>query len=407
MPAKDGIHDLRSAVSVDRTSGATLAQRATLIGCRPAGQALIVAKQAGFISTGISRIVAAIRSQRMEGDVTEQTEGLRDHGQSPRRRLGVLLSCMVSSGFMIVVGTSAHAGDPLPEWAYPMVDSGTKAPPPDGSPQHVPGSPITFRSDELRNFFFAPDWHPEDHPPIPEIVATGRKPAVSACGFCHRAEGPGGPENATLAGLPADYILQQLADYKSGARTTAVPERLPQAGMIALSKALTDQDAREAALYFASIRHTPNVKVIETHSVPKTRMTPGWFMAPDEEGGEELLGARIIEVPVDVQQHERRDSRTQFIAYVPVGSIAKGASLVATGAGRTLPCGGCHGADFRGIGAVPPLAGRFPGYTARQLHDMQHGARAGAAMLPMKPVVANLTSDDILNIAAYLAAQTP
>jgi cytochrome c553 len=41
---------------------------------------------------------------------------------------------------------------------------------------------------------------------------------VFACGFCHRATGPGGPENADLASLPKSYVIQQMADYKSGAR---------------------------------------------------------------------------------------------------------------------------------------------------------------------------------------------
>ncbi len=70
---------------------------------------------------------------------------------------------------------------------------------------------------QLRDLFSAPVWHPDDHPPLPPIVAHGRKPAVFACGVCHRADGPGGPENANIAGLPAAYIVQQMADYKSGA----------------------------------------------------------------------------------------------------------------------------------------------------------------------------------------------
>ena len=44
---------------------------------------------------------------------------------------------------------------------------------------------------------------------MPEIVALGRKHVVQACGVYHRADGPGGPENSGLAGLPASYIVQQ------------------------------------------------------------------------------------------------------------------------------------------------------------------------------------------------------
>ncbi len=46
---------------------------------------------------------------------------------------------------------------------------------------------------------------------MPEVVARGREPEVFACGFCHRADGPGGPENANIAGLPAACIVQQMA----------------------------------------------------------------------------------------------------------------------------------------------------------------------------------------------------
>jgi hypothetical protein len=28
-----------------------------------------------------------------------------------------------------------------------------------------------------------------------------------ACGVCHRADGPGGPENIGIAGLSAQYII--------------------------------------------------------------------------------------------------------------------------------------------------------------------------------------------------------
>src|SRR5262245_38966243 len=75
---------------------------------------------------------------------------------------------------------------------------------------------------------------------LPEIVANGRKPGVFACGSCHRATGPGGPENADLAGLPKCSISQQMADYKCGARGTALPGRTPPKLMVELSKPITD-----------------------------------------------------------------------------------------------------------------------------------------------------------------------
>ena len=72
-----------------------------------------------------------------------------------------------------------------------------------------------------------------------------------------------------------------------------------------------------------------------------------------------------------------------------------------------MNCAGCHGADLRGVGSIPPLAGRSPSYLVRQLWDMQAGARNGAMAALMKPVVADMSSKDMLNIAAYLATLKP
>jgi cytochrome c553 len=53
---------------------------------------------------------------------------------------------------------------------------------------------------------------------------------------------------------------------------------------------------------------------------------------------------------------------------------------------------------------VPGIAGRSPSYLVRQLYDMQHGFRTGEWTSQMKPVVAKLSADDMLAIAAYLAS---
>ena len=97
-----------------------------------------------------------------------------------------------------------------------------------------------------------------------------------------------------------------------------------------------------------------------------------------------------------------RDPRSGFVAYVPVGSIKKGEELVKTGgAGKTLQCAICHGPDLNGIGPVPGIASRSPSYMARKLNDMKQGTRNGVMAALMKPVVINLSSEDILNIVAY------
>jgi cytochrome c553 len=309
--------------------------------------------------------------------------------------------------WFVVALAFATAVQNLPEWAYVTRRPDLKDPVDDGSLRHVPDSSRAWTLTQLQDFFFAPDWHPEDHPPLPEIVAHGSKPEVFACGFCHRADGPGGPENAALAGLSQAYIVQQMADFKSGARRSALPERKPAASMVAVAQAATDAEVASAAAYFSSLKPRKTITVIETDLVPKTHVV-GWILAPVADQTKEPIGRRIIETPKDVEQFESRDARSEFIAYVPTGSVGRGAALVKTGGdGTTVQCNLCHGPDLKGLGAVPGIAGRSPSYIVRQLIDFQRGKRTSAAGLPMKGVVANLNQDDFVSIAAYTASLAP
>jgi cytochrome c553 len=186
----------------------------------------------------------------------------------------------------------AQADDAPPSWAYAVNPPDFKVQPDDGTPRHVPDSTAAFTVTQARDLFFALDWHPSDHPPLPDIVADGRKPDVMACGVCHRADGPGGPENASLAGLPAQYIVQQMADFKSGARTTSVPQRIPPQLMIKTAKDITDPEIEQAAVYFSGLKPPAAIKVVETASVPKTRVA-GWFLAALSDGETEPIAGRI------------------------------------------------------------------------------------------------------------------
>lgn len=78
-----------------------------------------------------------------------------------------------------------------------------------------------------------------------------------------------------------------------------------------------------------------------------------------------------------------------------------------TGGGKTTACATCHGADLKGMGLVPPIAGRSPSYIARQLHDFRAGVRNGDYSELMKPVVANLSNGDFVAITGYLASLAP
>jgi cytochrome c553 len=260
---------------------------------------------------------------------------------------------------------------------------------------------------QIRDLYVPPDWHPGDHPPMPEVVARGRKPELFACGYCHYPNGQGRPENSSLAGLSAGYIAQQMADYKNGVRKSSEPAMRPPAMMLAQAKSATEAEVKSSAEYFASLKYKPWINVVETVTVPKTHVA-GFMLVPLEGGGTEPIGQRIIEVAEDLARTSIRDSRSGFIAYVPVGSVKRGEALVTTGgAGKTTVCGTCHGKDLKGLGDVPPLAGRSPSYTVRQLYDYQSGARAGLLSPQMKEIVAKLTVEDMVSIAAYTASRTP
>lgn len=316
------------------------------------------------------------------------------------------LAAALSLAFPLQSTTRAADNGP-PAWAYPMTPPGFKLPPDDGKVHHVPDSSAAFTTGQLQDRFFTKDWHPDDHPPMPDIVAYGRKPDVLACGHCHRADGAGGPENSSLAGLPAGYMRQQVIDFRDGARKSSVPQRIPVALMDSVSRAVTDDEVAKAAAYFSSLKPKKRIKVIETNTVPKTYVA--WLIyAVSNDGGSEPIGRRIVEVPDDLDQFESYDNRAGFTVYVPVGSIAKGETLVTSGgAGKTVQCGICHGTDLKGLGPIPGIAGRSPSYIARQLYDFKHGARAGPWSALMARVVANLDEDDRVSLAAYLAAQEP
>jgi cytochrome c553 len=299
---------------------------------------------------------------------------------------------------------AAPVSDSFPAWAYPWAPD-FKAAPDDGRATHVPDSTASFTVTQERDLFFTPDWHPGDHIPMPDIVAHGRRPDVRACGSCHRAEGTGGPENASLAGLSAAYISQQMADFKSGARKSA----RPGAGglMIAIAKAATDAEVQAAAAYFSALKPKPIIKVVETETVPVTQIAQ-FFYTTVANGGTEPIGRRIVEIPRDVQQFEHRDSRSQFTAYVPTGSLARGEALAKTGgSGTTIPCAGCHGPGLYGIDAIPRIAGRSPSYLVRQMYNFQQHARNGSASGLMMPVVEKLSHDDMIALAAYVSSLQP
>lgn len=88
-----------------------------------------------------------------------------------------------------------------------------------------------------------------------------------------------------------------------------------------------------------------------------------------------------------------------LIAFKPVMAVD-----IDAGKAKTAVCAGCHGADGNSAAAIwPKLAGQHASYIAKQLSDFKSGKRKDATMQGM---VATLSDDDILNVAAYYESQT-
>lgn len=318
-----------------------------------------------------------------------------------------LLGCAMAASSQ-QAGSEKPAANPL-VWAYPVTPPGTTVEVRQNAdaPIHLPDSNATYSYKQAQDPFNPPDWHPDAHPVMPEIVAHGRKPEILACALCHLPNGQGHPESASLAGLPLKYFLRQLADFRRGVRNGSDPTFAPGTMMSRFESKATDEELLAAAKYYAGLKRRVWVRVVETATVPKTH-PQGFMMVPVVPAETEAIGHRIIEMPVSLERTQLRDDSVGTVAYVPVGSIERGAALAKTGGvGVTQRCAGCHGAGLRGAGDAPPIAGRSPSYLFRQLNDFQGGSRAGTMAGDMRKSVAKLTVDDMIDLAAYVASLQP
>ena len=208
-----------------------------------------------------------------------------------------------------------------------------------------------------------------------------------------------------MQALPYDYIVQQLHDFQQGLRHSAEPRKANTLEMENIAKTLTEDEIKEVAKYFSSIKVPDYIRVVETETVPTMRIQ-GEIYFPARGTATEPIGVRIIETPEDVARDAAAQSASGFIAYAPVGSIKRGEALATTGGnGKTTPCAVCHGPDLKGLATMPNLAGRSPSYLARQMYDIKLGTRKGPMSALMKPVVANLTDSDIVDLIAYIASR--
>lgn len=289
-------------------------------------------------------------------------------------------------------------------WAFPVYPPLSELQAPLPHPQervHVTGSARGYMQSQIDQSL--PDWFPQDHPPAPTIVAEGRK-QMESCKGCHGFNGTGTPATASPAGLPKAYILEQFAAFRAGQRGANTPRSSQD--MRKEARAVGDDDLRLAADYFSKMKYQSHVQVIETATTPKMH----WkflMQVPDKGSAREPIGQRIIETPVSFADYRYGSDRTTYIAYVPPGSIARGAAISAKGTGAAAACESCHGATLHGVGVIPPLAGRSPTYIMRELILFRTGKRSNPQAAPMRTEASQLGINDMIDVAAYAASRKP
>jgi cytochrome c553 len=178
--------------------------------------------------------------------------------------------------------------------------------------------------------------------PAKPDVAKGQATSTAVCAACHTADGSrGSPANPILQGQHPEYLVKQLAEFKSGKRDNAI--------MKGFAASLGDDDARNVAAFYAG-----------------KQAKSGFAKNKDLVA----LGEKIYR-----------------------GGIAE-RSVAA--------CAGCHSPNGAGMPSqYPRLAGQHAEYTEAQLVAFRGGARKNSAQ--MTDVAAKLNDREIKAVADYIA----
>ncbi len=196
--------------------------------------------------------------------------------------------------------------------------------------------------------------------------ANAGKEKSGACSACHGATGvSGSPMFPNLAGQNDAYVIKQLKDFKSGARTDAM--------MAPMAANLSDEDMADIAAHYASL---PSA-IEQAAASASTGSDSAPASAP---------GAGDVAI----------------VSSTPAAALYAG--NVAAGKGKAAMCAACHGTDGNSLVPMyPSLAGQSANYIAKQLADFKSGLRNDPVMAGM---VASLSQEDMNDLAAYFAVQT-
>src|SRR5690606_34761887 len=108
--------------------------------------------------------------------------------------------------FSAVATTGFAVESSKPDWAYAIPVPGQPAPPQiheNAKTYGLPGTALRFTrnkvegrsEDGTRRRVVSADWFPNEHPPMPRIVAEGDTArGIVACALCHSPSGRGRPQ---------------------------------------------------------------------------------------------------------------------------------------------------------------------------------------------------------------------
>mgnify|MGYP006282756623 CR=1 FL=1 len=179
---------------------------------------------------------------------------------------------------------------------------------------------------------------------------AGASMYASNCASCHGAEGQGQGMFPKVAGLGHDEIVSKLEAYRAGEQVG------PQTAMMAPNaKGLSDADIQNLAAHLSG------------------GQGGGEQAAADTGDGAETASA-------------------------PAGDVTAGKDQFAA------QCASCHGMQAQGQGMFPGLTGLSAGDAADKLKAYRAGEQVGPQTAMMAPNAANLSDEEIANLAAYIGS---
>lgn len=112
----------------------------------------------------------------------------------------------------------------------------------------------------------------------------------------------------------------------------------------------------------------------------------------------------------EIQVMKRLAILCSVVFFASSAALAQESGDAERGQELSLTCAACHGADGNSpAGDFPSIAGQHSKYLVKQLHDFklgnETGGESGRYSLLMADQVANLSDQDILDLAAYFSIQ--